>query len=201
MNSPRANLADLPPHLKSIVGDLEKSDQQARQILNELSDEQANWRPAEASWSIAQCLDHLTRTNNFYVTALSEALKDAASAKMPSETANPSAPIQPGWFGRFFIANLEPPPRRKLPAPKKIVPATQISARDALDGFLGSQEAVRGVIHEGAGFDLNRIRFRNPFIGFLRFTVGTGLLVIAAHDRRHLWQAERVRECPEFPKS
>jgi len=26
----------------------------------------------------------------------------------------------------------------------------------------------------------------------LRFTVGTGILIITAHDRRHLWQARQV---------
>ncbi len=40
--------------------------------------------------------------------------------------------------------------------------------------------------------DLNRIRFKNPFVHLLSFTVGTGLLIILAHDRRHLWQAEQV---------
>jgi hypothetical protein len=57
------------------------------------------------------------------------------------------------------------------------------------------------VIREGAGLGLNSIRFRNPFIGFLRFTVGAGLLIIAAHDRRHLWQAGQVRQSAAFPSN
>jgi hypothetical protein len=73
------------------------------------------------------------------------------------------------------------------------------SAAEVLEGFLRAQEMIRAVLLENAGLDLNRIRFRNPFIGFLRFTVGAGLLIIAAHDRRHLWQAGRVREAAGFP--
>ena len=88
-----------------------------------------------------------------------------------------------------------------MQAPKKIVPASQIAIREALQAFLRSDEALRAVICDGAGLDLNRIRFHNPFIGFLRFSVGTGLLVITAHNRRHLWQAQRVLESPGFPKS
>jgi hypothetical protein len=68
-----------------------------------------------------------------------------------------------------------------------------------LQRFLRSQGDVRAVIHEGAGLDLNRIRFHNPFIGLLRFTVGAGFLIVAAHDRRHLWQAEQVRQSAGFP--
>jgi hypothetical protein len=30
------------------------------------------------------------------------------------------------------------------------------------------------------------------------FSIATGLFVIAAHDRRHLWQAEQVRQAPGF---
>jgi len=194
MDSRHANLVEIPPHLKTILDDLEKSDQEARRIAGQLSDAQANWQPCEDAWSIAQCLDHLGRANRLYAAALHKAVKEARAPKKPQP-----APIQPGWFSRFFIHTLEPPTKRKLQAPKKIVPVSQISIREALEAFLRSQEAVRAVIRDGAGLDLNRIRFPNPFIGFLRFTVGAGLLVVAAHDRRHLWQAQRVLECAEFP--
>lgn len=61
------------------------------------------------------------------------------------------------------------------------------------------QAEVRDLLREAAGIDLNRTRFVNPFIPLVRFTVGTGFLVIAAHERRHLWQAERVKANPGFP--
>jgi hypothetical protein len=31
--------------------------------------------------------------------------------------------------------------------------------------------------------------------------VATGLRVIVAHNRRHLWQAEQVKKHPQFPAS
>jgi hypothetical protein len=58
---------------------------------------------------------------------------------------------------------------------------------------------MRSVVRDGAELDLNRIRFHNPFVATLRFTVGAGLLIIAAHNRRHLWQAEQVRQAAGFP--
>lgn len=48
-------------------------------------------------------------------------------------------------------------------------------------------------------YDVNPIRFKNPFIPGLRFSVGTGPEVLTRHERRHLLQAERIRESPEFP--
>jgi hypothetical protein len=196
MNSEESNLGELPLDLRAILDELEKSDREARRIIAGLSDAQANWQPRETAWSVAQCVDHLARTNTMYTAALLSAVKDARAVRQPRR-----APIQPAWFSRFFIRTLEPPPKRKLRSPKKIVPALRTSREEALRAFLHSQEQVRTVIQEGAGLDLNRIRFRNPFIGFLRFTVGAGLLIIAAHDRRHLWQAEQVRQAIGSPTS
>ena len=42
---------------------------------------------------------------------------------------------------------------------KKIIPASRVSAEEALRAFLDSQEQVRPVIRESAGLDLNRIRW------------------------------------------
>ncbi|HMF89115.1 MAG TPA: DinB family protein [Candidatus Angelobacter sp.] len=196
MASAQANLFEPPAHLRAILDDFEKADQDARRIAGGLTDAQGNWQPRETAWSVAQCLDHMARGNTLYAAALRQALNETGAERVPAH-----GPIQPGWFGRYFIRTLDAPPNRKMQAPKKIVPASQIAIREALQAFLRSQEDMRGVIRDGAGFDLNRIRFRNPFVGFLRFTVGTGLLIIAAHNRRHLWQAQRVLECPGFPKN
>ena len=46
---------------------------------------------------------------------------------------------------------------------------------------------------------VNRIRFKNPFIPMLRFTMGTGFEIVSKHQSRHLLQAERVRESVNFP--
>jgi hypothetical protein len=88
---------------------------------------------------------------------------------------------------------MDSPPRRKFSAPKQAVPSLTIDAEEALKSFADSHDEVRALLLESAEVDLNRIRFKNPFVRLLRFTVGTGLLIILAHDRRHLWQAKQVR--------
>jgi hypothetical protein len=52
-----------------------------------------------------------------------------------------------------------------------------------------------------AALDLAGIRFVNPFLPGVRFSLATGLHVIAAHERRHLWQAWRVRRAAEASSS
>lgn len=108
----------------------------------------------------------------------------------------------PGWFGRWFLRNyIEPSPESKRArAPGKIAPASQVDPH-ILDLFLTSNLAVRELVRRASGYDVNRIRYRNPFIPVLRFTAGTGLLIVTRHQHRHLLQAERVKQAADFPGS
>jgi hypothetical protein len=175
--------------LQAILLELDRLDSEARELVEGLSDAQVNWQPREGkAWSIAQCFDHLGKTNVAYVAAMRSAVSTARQKEMEEQ------PIQVGWLGRFFLRLIEPPPRGSFSAPKKILPASSMSREEALRVFWDSHNDVRALIHECARVDLNRIRFQNPFARLLKFTVGTGLLVMPAHDRRHLWQAGRVRQ-------
>ncbi|HEX4602379.1 MAG TPA: DinB family protein, partial [Candidatus Angelobacter sp.] len=165
-----------------------RADDEARQLVNSLSDQQLNWQPGGGTgWSVAQCLDHMTQVNCLYATALREAVNGVQGGQRPRHD-----PIQPGWFARWFIGVLEPPPRRKMKSPKKALPTVKKVGAEVLRAFIAAHDQTRAMVRDAQQLDLNRIRFKNPFIGVLRFTVGSGLLIIGAHDRRHLWQARQV---------
>ncbi|HEV3038491.1 MAG TPA: hypothetical protein VHA33_12010 [Candidatus Angelobacter sp.] len=99
-----------------------------------------------------------------------------------------------GWFARWFITSyIEPSPKTKRArAPRKIVPGVQVEP-SILERFLRSNQAVRELIRQAGNYDVNRIRFKNPLLSVLRFTVGTGLEIVSRHEQRHLLQAERAR--------
>ena len=186
-SKPSMQQASLPQDLQASPDNLNARDAEARELVGGLGEAQLNWQPnGGAAWSIAQCLDHLARTNAIYTGALRNAVQRAAP--VPRRGA-----IQPGRFARYFIRAMDAPARRKFKAPKKVLPEGSKTGEEILAEFLAAHQQTRSLVMECAELDLNRIRFKNPFIGFLRFTVGTGLLVMAAHDRRHLWQARQVR--------
>ena len=108
-------------------------------------------------------------------------------------------PAQPGPIGRWFVRMLEPPAKRysRLKAPKSIRPRISPTLPDAMAQFLASQDNVRTFLRRYAEVDLAGVRFPNPFIRGVRFSLATGLHVIVAHERRHLWQAWRVRQAAE----
>ncbi|HKT47847.1 MAG TPA: DinB family protein [Candidatus Acidoferrales bacterium] len=186
-------MARMSVPLSAVLQDLQANEERAKKLAEGVSANQANWHPAANSWSIWQCLDHLSRINAAYSEALREAVDRFTGRRTGMET------ICPGALSAWFIRALEPPVRTKMKAPGKGVPAEKGEPSQALDGFLASRGVIRRVTEAGAGMDLNRIRFRNPFIPLLRFTVGAGLLIINAHDRRHLWQMEQIKKMPGYP--
>lgn len=185
----------LPEDVARLLGSLHAADAEARALAGGLDDRAFNWQPNEGrSWSIAQCLDHLARTGQAYLAPMAVAV-DAASRRGRARR----GPIAPGYFGGLFLRYMEPPPRFRFPAPREIQPASTGDRDATLAAFLDTQARVRALLERAAGLDLNATRFANPFVPGVRFRVGAGFLIIAAHDRRHLWQARRVRQADGFP--
>ncbi len=173
---------------RQLIAELLASDQRAITLARGLSVEELNWKPRPESWSVGQCLEHLCITNEVYAPPIATALDN--QPRSPVET------ITPGWFGRWFIRSfIAPSPQtKKARAPGKITPVLSLVEPSILDRFLTTNRDVRALIERAAPYDVNRIRFPNPFIGVIRFTVGTGFEIISKHEDRHLLQAEKVRK-------
>ena len=90
-----------------------------------------------------------------------------------------------------------PKPLSRRRAPRADPAADAPPLADAVAAFLRRREDVRAFLRRFAAIDLAGVRFPNPFIRGVRFSLATGLHVIAAHERRHLWQAWRVRQAME----
>lgn len=184
--------ADLPPWSVRLLAEFDAADNRAKALVSTLNPEQLNWRPQPGIWSVGQCLDHLSVTNEVYLPAITHSLEGKPASRAQE--------ITPGWFGRWFIRTyIEPSPQSKhAKAPKKIVPAARIEP-SVLDRFLRGNQAARELVRQAGGYDVNRIRFRNPLVPIIYFTVGTGLEIVARHQRRHLLQAEAIRSSSGFP--
>ena len=184
----------LPPELQRLVDEIDDADRRGNQIAASCTDEQFYWCPREGQgWSVAQCLDHLGAMNDVYVKAMRSGLERARQ-----RGSKPRGPVKPGYLGGKFVRSLEPPVKHRSKAPRQGIPAVKKERQIILDHYRAAHERVRELVADAAAIDANRTRFRNPFIPLIRFSIATGLFVIAAHDRRHLWQAEQVRQAPGF---
>jgi hypothetical protein len=179
------------PDIRDLDDQLEAIERDAKSLMDGLTEAQGAWRVRPDAWSVAECLDHLAVAGRVYIEAMRE---PAQRARQQGRLRR--RPARPGLLGGWFARSLEPPPRRtsKVKAPRKIRPRTAPPLADAFASFITTHHDVRAFLRENADLDLARVRFPNPFVPGVRFSLASGLHVITAHDRRHLWQARRVRE-------
>jgi hypothetical protein len=190
-------MTPLPPDLQQVFDDINAADRAADLIAAACTDEQFHWRPREGQgWSIGECLDHLATINVVYGDAVRRGIENARARGSTRR-----APAVPGFFGALFVKSLEPPVTRRLRAPANARPGPSRRRDEILASYHAAHEQIRRLVSDAAEIDANRACFVNPFIRVVRVRVSTGLRVIAAHDRRHLWQAEQVRRAPGYPLS
>jgi len=178
------------------VAELQRQGEEAQALVGGLQTSALNWRPDGRSWSVAQCIDHLARTNSLYLEVIREAVERNEDQISPGSSVYRPA----GWPSRKFIESMEPPPRRRFRAFRKIIPAQAGYRNDeVLPPFLTAQKELAELVEKCREMDLGSVRFHNPFLKGIRMTISSGLLLIGAHNRRHLWQAERAKERAGFP--
>ncbi len=184
--------AALPDDLQQLQDGLDAAERDARALMDGLTERLGAWRAHSGAWSVAECLDHIATANRVYLAPMEpSAVRARASGSRRRGVA------RPGLVGGWFVRYLEPPVKLKGKAPRKIRPRSAPALDDAYTSFLAMQDEVRAFIRNYAEIDLARVAFPNPFIRGVRFSLATGLHVIAAHERRHLWQAWRVRRAAE----
>ena len=182
------------PHwFARIAAELDAADARAMSLVSGVTSEQLNWKPDARSWSVGKCMEHLCLSNEVYVAPMLQALVRAPKGAADEMT--------PGWFGRGCIRSYIDPSTqtKRARAPRKATPASSRLDHSIAKRFIASNDAIRAVMARAREIDVNHVRFRNPYVPIIRFTIGTGLLIVARHNHRHLGQAERVTQLPQFP--
>jgi hypothetical protein len=180
----------LPPDLQSVLDEIDAADREGAAIAARVSEEEFAWKPDDGRrWSIGECLDHLATINAVYLAAVRSGVERARTNGWTRK-----GPGAPGFFGRKFVASMEPPVKMKLRTPEKGQPKPMRGRDEIMRAYHAAHEEVRRLIAESATIDANRAKFQNPFLPLIKVRVATGFHVVSAHDRRHLWQAAAVEK-------
>ena len=68
-----------------------------------------------------------------------------------------------------------------------------------MEQFIEHQTEFTQIIRRADGTDLNVTKISSPASRFIRLTVGEALTMLATHQQRHIQQARRLTEHPDFP--
>lgn len=164
-----------------------------RALVEPLRQDQVDWRPGPGRWSIGECVQHLHLGHSPYLPLLERAIADGWERGWVGGGA------RYGFIDRWFIRNLEASPKRRLKAPKEIQPAANRPKDELLAAVSGDIAILTSLLGQANGLDLGRVRVRSPLLRLLNFRLGAVFAFLAAHYRRHLWQARQVQAAPGYP--
>lgn len=171
------------PSLAALVDELREMDA-AVDRLAAGPDEAERWmeRPTPTAWSASEAIAHLTITTRRFLPIFAEAVDAAPVDGVPERMRLDPA----GWL----LARMMEPPiwfgSRTNPAfiPESIEPRDEV-----VRAFHRSQAELIESIGAMDGLDITSIRIVSPFRSSIRYSVYSALRILAAHQRRHLWQA------------
>ena len=159
----------------------------ANELLEKAGPDGMRRKPDGGGWTAAECLEHLVLTADDTAKKIRAAL-DAAEIRPPRSEEKLS------FFGKILIRSFEPPVRKRYTAAHYLVPPAANPPR--LDRLLVRFDEVHArlgrLVEETDAIDRMRIRIALPESEWMKVTLFDAFSMIAAHDRRHLWQAERA---------
>ena len=182
--------------IKGVTSDLAKVADDATATFGSLSAEQLNWKPAEKSWSVAQCLEHLIITNSLEFPAVKKALT--------ANYQNPfcgKIPFLPSIFGKVMIYLMRPESTRKFKAPKTFQPSKSEISEHIVQDLIAHQQEVLELFKQSKNLDLHKTKIVSPVSALITYSLADAFTILMVHEQRHFGQAKRVTEAEGFPRS
>jgi hypothetical protein len=167
-----------------------------REFVESLDTRQLAWKPGPKSWSVAECLDHLNLGIDQFLPLIDRVIEKGQHGGILS-----AGPFRYGWFNRWLLSTFEPPAKMKIPAPAAIVPQiVSVDKQKLMANSLARRDRYVETVTRANGLHLTKLRVQSPFSRLVKWDLGAALEMLAAHDRRHFWQAQRVTQLPGFPR-
>ena len=179
----------------SIISEMKAVAEDTRATFGTLTSEQLNWKPGEKSWSIAQCLDHLIKTNEQFYPEFEK----LASGNRKNSFIENYSPLT-GWAGRFLIKAVSEDSKKAKAPSKAIVPPSDIDA-GIVDRFAEHIAEVSQKIEAVANVDRKKTIVTSPFLAVFTYSLDDAYTVLVEHSKRHIRQAKRVTAAEGFPSS
>lgn len=180
--------------IEQVIAEMAAAGDDARSSFGSLSEEQLNWKPSATGWSVAQCLDHLIRSN---IEFDGDWEKLIAGTRKNSFLENWS-PLT-GFFGKLLISSLAKDSRKTKAPSKAIVPPSKIEP-GIVERFAENVHDLNEKIAKCVAVDLHKTVLTSPFMRLITYRLDDAFSILVEHTKRHIRQAKRVTEADGFPK-
>ena len=172
------------------VAYLEQTGDEFVKAISSISDAQWSFKPTPERWSIAECAEHITVSEDTVWQAVAEKLmKSPAAPERKSEVAGEDD----------IILKVIPDRSTKVKAPEMLVPTRRWPSRAELIKHFNERRAKEIAYVRETSDDLRSHFADHPFLKTLDGY--QWLMLNGAHCKRHTAQIEEVKTDPGYPKS
>ena len=173
--------------IDSLLQQLRENSRQAEVMFGSNTTGQLQHHPGPGRWSAAECIAHLNLSNRAYFPLLDSAIEQLHEKKVSG-----SGPFHLNWNARLLKYWLEPPSRLRLPTGAPFRPIAVKDPVAASGEFQEIGKVLEEKLNSARGFALDRVKLISPFAEKMKYNAYSAFVLITAHNRRHLWQAEQA---------
>lgn len=172
---------------KYLVEFMTKTKQRLLKDVQGLTAAQLNFKPDSTRWSVAECVEHITLTENSNFNRVSEALKAEADPSKRNQITLKDEDILKRYSDRS----------NKRQTSEALTPKSHFGSYEAaLKGFVAKRDANIEFVKTTK----DDLRNRTTTYSFGTIDLYQCLLALTAHSERHIVQLEEVMADPKFPK-
>lgn len=184
------------PDLQGLSVQIEKHIDEARRVFSMFNQIQLNWKPNVRSWSLAQCFDHIIVSDQQYFKNIKKAIEQTITEKHLERK-----PYRAGLLARIFIYTQRPGSIFKFKTPPIFSPSERTEGKKMLEDFVRHEQELLVLIKRCDGWDLNKFKLSSPVHSFFKFSLGECFSILVTHQERHIRQAKKIAQLPEFLKA
>ena len=174
--------------LHTLVQELQANTEKAKSLLNGKPEAEIMKRPPKGGWSAVESIHHLTLTSELYLQRLPPVIEKARQNSLHG-----NGPFRMDFKGRLLKWVLEPPYSvMKVKTFASIDVHSPEQPKNVLRDFLSSQEKLYALYESANGLAIDKIMVTSPLNEKMSYNLFAAFSTIAAHQRRHLWQAEQA---------
>jgi len=180
---------DFPPQISTLKDQLDAASEKAAAIIRSAPVERLTTRPISGGWSAVECLIHLNLTTKQYIPLINAQIVQARADGLES-----AGPFRMDWTGRFLAWFLEPPYRKRSKTMPGAIPDRPRPPGPVLEELRALNNQLIALLQDANGLSFEDIKIVSPFNGRVKYNLYSTFRILTAHERRHLWQAEKTLE-------
>ena len=172
---------------KYLVDFMVKTEKRMLKDVQGLTPAQLNFKPDSSRWSVAECVEHITITENLNMARVTEGLKTEVDASKKSQITMTDEDVLKRYADRS----------NKRKTGEALEPKSRFgSHEETMKAFLKKRNANIDFVKTTQ----EDLRNRTTTYSFGTIDLYQCILALTAHSERHILQLEEVMADPRFPK-